>query len=181
MKQSNRERYCFDRRNNGEIKEGRQSTKWISWKSVAPWHILNLSKLVRKPMFPLSRHEIACNKSILCNIQAFISCNEEWNSDWTFSYITQKNSVLGKIFWRLCEISLSCHNESSEALQQMWYCHRKILFVERKRKCSRHQKFRCTGFSVQWFYNGSRKFWNMFSNSCNKQNKSQWILSSKIP
>ena len=27
--------------------------------------------------FPLSQDEIACNKSTLCNIQAFISCNKE--------------------------------------------------------------------------------------------------------
>ena len=82
------ERSCCDISDNGETKEGRRNTRWICWKFVAHWDIWNSSKLVCKPIFTLSWHEIACNKSISYNIQAFISFNEEWNNDWTFSAFT---------------------------------------------------------------------------------------------
>ena len=82
------ERSCCDISDNGETKEGRRNTRWICWKFVAHWDIWNSSKLVCKPIFTLSWHEIACNESISYNIQAFISFNEEWNNDWTFSAFT---------------------------------------------------------------------------------------------
>ena len=82
------ERSCCDISDNGETKEGRRNTRWICWKFVAHWDIWNSSKLVCKPIFTLSWHEIACNESISYNIQTFISFNEEWNNDWTFSAFT---------------------------------------------------------------------------------------------
>ena len=55
-KQSNWKRSCFDSSDVGEIWKVRRSTKWISWTFSAHWGIWNSSRLVCKPIVPLSRH-----------------------------------------------------------------------------------------------------------------------------